>query len=162
MSTRKAVEDALAYLKAVDEEIEGASDRAAAILASAILDNELAEELEKKFVLLSAERRGKLFGVYGPLSSLSAKIDIGFAVGLFGPETHADLHRLRRIRNKFAHTGEPLKFSNQAITDLCATITNAPTTATEPRSQYMETASLVGSRLRDFAEGITPEADRLP
>ncbi len=162
MSIRKDVEDAIAYLKAVDDEIGEASDRAVAIFASAILDNELAKALEGKFVSLSDQRRDKLFEGYGALSTFSAKIDVGFALGLFGSETRGNLDRLRKIRNKFAHSGEPLKFSDPAITDLCAKITNTLTTATAPRDRYMQATSLVGSRLRDFVEGITPDADRLP
>lgn len=45
-------------------------------------------------------------GFNAPLGTLSARVKTGYALGLLSQPQFADLDRLRRIRNEFAHTWE--------------------------------------------------------
>lgn len=55
-----------------------------------------------------------------PFKSFSAKIELGFAIGIYGPETKARLDRIRNIRNVFAHRSLPLDFSHPTLKAECA------------------------------------------
>jgi DNA-binding MltR family transcriptional regulator len=110
-------------LQIILDEITQQTDRGAAIIATAMLDEMLAEALWRRLILTNSLRE-RLFSYEknGPLSTFSSKIDLAFAVGLLKPETRNDLHVVRRIRNKFAHQLEPLTFAEKEVAALCETL----------------------------------------
>ncbi len=79
------------------------SDRAAVILAAAMLDEFLAEILAARLVPSPSSVDPLLEGANGPLSSFSARIDACFRTGVISQRMSRDLHIVRRIRNAFAH-----------------------------------------------------------
>ena len=61
---------------------------------------------------------GEIFSAYGPLGSFSAKIDLCFYFGFLSQGEYSELHRIRRIRNEFAHSlGAPLSFAAPEISN---------------------------------------------
>ena len=110
------IEDAMRYYDALNQE----SDRAAAILAAAHFEHVLGKQIVHKFVELNRELQKNIFDGYGPLSTFSAKIDIAFALGLYDEENRKGLHKIRRIRNEFAHAPRPINFNNEKIADMCS------------------------------------------
>jgi hypothetical protein len=56
----------------------------------------------------------------GTLADLAARVGFGYALGLSGPKTAEDLHRIVTIRNLFAHSASLLDFNEPAINDACA------------------------------------------
>jgi hypothetical protein len=54
-----------------------------------------------------------------PLATLSARIDAGYALGIYGPDMKADLQTIQRIRNTFAHSRHHLDFSSPDIAKAC-------------------------------------------
>lgn len=84
-------------------ELEEEGDRAAAIVGGSIIESFLEKGILMRLLPLSPALRESIFSGYGPLSSMSAKIDISFALGLFGDHVRIDLHHIRRVRNEFAH-----------------------------------------------------------
>jgi hypothetical protein len=103
--------------QAVIEEIERQTDRGAALVASAFIENRLRIAIEMR--LDPKARQSPLFRVNGALSSFSAKIDMGHALHLY-PKTVRDLlNEIRDIRNKFAHRQEPLKFDTEIVRNQC-------------------------------------------
>jgi hypothetical protein len=52
---------------------------------------------------LSKKQRERLFDGFGPLASFASKIEIGFALNLFGEEARLDLLLINKIRNTLAH-----------------------------------------------------------
>ena len=68
---------------------------------------------------MSNRIRAEIFDNEGPLATFGAKIKIGYAMGLYGPEIKADLDCIRRIRNYFAHTMRPLTFRDARIKKIC-------------------------------------------
>lgn len=104
--TRPTTEESEAAWK----EIREASPRAAAILAVTYVQSAIRFAIQARFVPLSDDELKSLEKPGAPLSSFSQAIDLGFALGLFGPMIHHDLTIVRVIRNAFAHTMKPLSF----------------------------------------------------
>lgn len=105
-------------LKPYFDQLRDETDRGYAILAGTLLDG-LLEMLLRKKMLSSVPN--DIFSGYGPLSSFSAKIDLCFYLGFISTGEYAELHRIRRIRNEFAHSlNAPLSFSSQPVSDRVA------------------------------------------
>lgn len=139
----------------------GDTDRACGILAGAFLE-ELLEELVRRHMVESLPE--DLFAKYGPLSSFAGKIDLAFALDLLSTSEFTDLHRIRRIRNIFAHSLEVLRFDSSPVRDHVdqlllrrSTITGL---ATQKRSDF-ETSALIlvgflQSRIKQAVRPIVP------
>ncbi len=83
------------------------SDMGAVLISTSVLDNYLRKLFEK--VMPSSCAKGtkrSLLNYPGPLSSLSAKADVAYAMRLIGDSIHKSIHILREIRNKAAHQPE--------------------------------------------------------
>ena len=76
------------------------NDRAATITITALLEGALESALLNHFVALTKSDQKDIFGPAAPLSSLSAKIQLGYALELFGKHTRGDLNRIREVRSK--------------------------------------------------------------
>ena len=103
-------------------EIAEQSDRGAAIIAFAFLDDVLTEALQSR--LHRYKHKGEdvskfMFTGAGPLATFSARRRLALMLGIVGPETYDDLERLAQIRNAFAHTRSRLTFESQRIKNLC-------------------------------------------
>lgn len=97
------------------------SDRALAIVGGAIIEHALKSAITQKFIELSAADRKSIFSYEGsgPLSNLGSCILIGYALGLYGPETRGDLGSINEIRNGFAHSIEDVHFELPGVRRLC-------------------------------------------
>ena len=114
------------------------SDRAGAISMLALFESAFTDEIRKCLVSLSKTQDDRLFGDRGPLATLSAKIDLGFALGLYGTQTKAILHNIRRIRNCFAHQHEAKDFTHPRVQELCLLLPSLrpEDDAADPRTKY--------------------------
>jgi DNA-binding MltR family transcriptional regulator len=99
----------------IGEELEKESDRGCALVASAYLENEISQLLERFFIELSSKSKKILFDFNGPVGTFSSKIEISFALGLITHEIKAALSLVRKVRNEFAHLHEPLDFDSDKI-----------------------------------------------
>jgi hypothetical protein len=64
--------------------------------------------------------RNEIFVIeYAPLRDFDAKIRMGHALGLFGPQTYEDLKLIKYIRNAFARAPSPISFSTVEIRQAC-------------------------------------------
>jgi DNA-binding MltR family transcriptional regulator len=91
----------------------------------------------------------------GPLSDLSDRIKVAYALSVFGPETRDDLNSIRHIRNLFAHHPEQHSFSEPEIVKECANLHIVETLTIahgvdrrDPRSRYIGASTTIASRLR--------------
>jgi DNA-binding MltR family transcriptional regulator len=98
------------------------SDAEAALLAGTFVEDRLGFAIKSQFVSLpTAGNNAKmvteaaLFDGYGPLATFFAKIDIGYALGLYDLMVRNDLHMIRSIRNDFAHSLESVSFSQEPV-----------------------------------------------
>jgi hypothetical protein len=106
-------------MQAIVDEIGKQTDRGAAIIAAAAIDDVLERLIIARFVELSSNRKDALFGPSnGPLSGLSSKIELGFALGLFNEERRQSLHLIRKVRNAFAHKMDPISFEDPNIFEI--------------------------------------------
>lgn len=149
------------------------NDRSAGILAAAILDDRLSSAIESRLRPLSKPMRDRLFGEYGAMSEFGIKIDMGFALGLYGQDAHEDLTAIRRVRNRFAHRKEFGRFDHPEIRKFCDPLKShkhvpslgllleekAPQT---PRERFFRTCqallmAIVGENFRDVPRQPDPE-----
>ena len=103
------------------KEFEGASDRAAAIVGGAFLD-EVLSELLQQFLVPDKKSDEKVFEGAGPLSTFSFRIEMAFRLGLISKRERDTLHTIRSMRNDFAHQLKGISFSSQSIRARCQNI----------------------------------------
>jgi|KBSSwiStaDraftv2_1062776.scaffolds.fasta_scaffold40801_4 hypothetical protein len=132
------------------DEIERQTDRGAAIIGAAYLEERLTEAIRSRFVP-GNNIETDLLGFSGAVGTFSAKIDLAFLLGLIGPQAYRDLHLIRRIRNDFAHVMEPLTFAAPKVANRCREL-YLPThllmpgqnvLPQEPRAQYLAAVMLL-------------------
>lgn len=92
-------------------------DRSAVILAVAGLERGLERALRSRFRRMKGSDYQALFEGTGPLATMSGKIMMGYALGLYGPRTRHDLAVFNEIRNAFAHSAHDLTFRNKHLRD---------------------------------------------
>ena len=91
------------------------SDRGAVIVSAALLDDALLNMLKAK-LCPSLEREDELFeGIYAPLGTFAAKIDLAYRVGLINAEFRKILHLMRKLRNDFAHSVHKVDFTDRTV-----------------------------------------------
>src|SRR5688572_23015419 len=101
---------------------ERESDRAAAIVAGAMLDDALLTLLRARLVPAVDRERSILEAPNAPLGTFSARIDASFQMGLVSKELARDLHIIRKIRNQFAHEPLDTTFDTPRISDLIGAV----------------------------------------
>ena len=96
------------------------SDRGAALLYAVMVEIGVEWAIYRRMPGLGQTIRKATFsGEKAPLSTFSAKIVMGRAMGIYGEETERLLNGIRSIRNKFAHTFLALDFKTPAIAAHC-------------------------------------------
>lgn len=106
------------------EEIQDQSDRGAAIVAVAWVEESITAAIES-FLHTEPNSWKRLFTGSSPLANLSSKIDLSRLLGLVTDAVRSDLHAIRDIRNEFAHQvahkthHTKIAFTSQHIQDKC-------------------------------------------
>ena len=100
--------------KAIIDEIHAQTDRGAALIAGAYLEQRLVLALKARMNRNEAVEN-ELFRTSGPLGTFSAKISLALLMGIIDANTHRILKTIKEIRNDFAHNAEPLTFESQRI-----------------------------------------------
>ena len=110
--------------KAKEIDLLNESDRGAVIVAAALLEDDLTEILKKMVQRngLSAKYVNEMFDLSGPLSSFSSKALICYGFGIISEEIFNDLTKIRKLRNKFAHSSDKVDFLSSEIEDHVAEI----------------------------------------
>jgi hypothetical protein len=144
---RKLPED----LKPIMAELMKQSDRGAAIIAGSVLEEILEATIKARLRPLLPGQDRTLFGRMAPLSTFSAKIELGFVLGLYTEAAYKNLNMIREIRNEFAHEFDPLSFDHPEI----AKLVNNPgrprllksETVGAPRGEFMAAFAILGALL---------------
>jgi DNA-binding MltR family transcriptional regulator len=97
------------------------SDRSAAIITTAIVESVLEKLIVKHLSCTESNLVGQLFNQRGPLSDFHSKILIATAFGVISPNTAAELHRVKAIRNVFAHATVEITFDTKEIAEEIST-----------------------------------------
>jgi DNA-binding MltR family transcriptional regulator len=119
-------EEAIKRSLALVKELNGQTDRGVAIVGVAWIEEALVAAVHA-FLEKNEKAWDRLFSKSGPLSSLSAKIDLARLIAMTSDAIHSDLHILRGIRNEFAHSvldkdDSPLTFQSTRIRDRCLSL----------------------------------------
>jgi hypothetical protein len=105
---------------------------------TSILEYDLERSIKWEFRSLNKQMSDRLFGLYRPLSTFAAKIDIAYALEITTDDIHAELNIMRRIRNEFAHTKHSLSLDLDPIKTLF--------------NKLKRPASITGSYLHQFVK----------
>jgi DNA-binding MltR family transcriptional regulator len=107
------------------KEFVPAADRAAVLVAGAVLDDLLKQALIRR-LLPNPTRTDDLFDGDAPLSTFSSRISLCFRLGLIDAGLARSLHLLRKVRNDFAHQVTNCDLASNPHSDrvreLCASI----------------------------------------
>ncbi len=91
------------------------SDRGAALLGGAMLDNLLQQVLTQCFIEEKGIVKGLFDNAAGPLSTFSAKTKMAYCLGLISRDEYDNINNIRAIRNEFAHKIHGLAFDDKKI-----------------------------------------------
>jgi len=143
---------------AVMDEIESAkqTDRGVAIVGAAYVDLVLRESITIR-LLPEPDILECLFENRGPLQDFGARIQVGFALGIYQRPAYGDLRTIKDIRNAFAHSAEAMDFEHPDVARMCANFFFAeriqlsgqlpPVT---PRERYVRTIELLTEGLHEI------------
>jgi DNA-binding MltR family transcriptional regulator len=87
---------------------------------SALIEEQLANAIKQELFLDDGEEADLLENT-GPLATFSARIDFGYALGLYGKKAKRDLNLVREIRNAFVHSHRHIDFETPEVVELCRT-----------------------------------------
>lgn len=90
-------------------------DERGLILSLSTFAEEALGDLIGAFLISGESTKQLLNGFNAPLGTFSARIKMAYSLGLITRPQREDLDRLRRIRNEFAHTWEPVTFTAQKL-----------------------------------------------
>ncbi|MCK1497892.1 MltR family transcriptional regulator [Bradyrhizobium sp. 188] len=123
------------------------SARGAVASMSSLIEEALAGAIKKRLVPLTDKEESNLFENNGPLSTLSSRINMGYALGIYGAKARRDLNLLREIRNAFVHSIRHIEFDTPEVAQLCATFYCGEAIKDfkkdAPRDQYFQAATRV-------------------
>lgn len=94
------------------------SDRGAALMAASYLEETLAAVLRKKLVD-DAKVADPAFEFNSVLGTFSSRIDFCYLLGVIPANARSELHRIRKIRNSFAHVAGSISFDTENIRNQC-------------------------------------------
>jgi len=102
----------------VQKELTEQTDRGAALVAAAYLDDALKEMLQKYFAGEQRTVDGAFKG-NGLVASFSNRIALAYFLGLLTETERRDMNLIRRIRNDFAHVHESISFNEPPSSQRC-------------------------------------------
>lgn len=105
-------------IQAAVKEIREQTDRGSVIVGAAMVEEMLAVVLQSRMTEMNRTHYDAFFGFNGPGGSLSNKIELLYGLGLCNESFYGLLHKIRSIRNQFAHRIEPLTFDDPIIAPL--------------------------------------------
>lgn len=139
------------------------SDRAAALLAGIVAEG-YTETLLRGFTRTGSDV-DRLFDIYGPLSSFSARINVAYAFGLIDEHLRSDLDYIKRVRNYFAHELRDASFGVSPVREFCANLSTRETSP-KPRIQYLMAVGLAVGQMHNILlarkQAIVQHSDKRP
>ena len=147
------------------DSIKAESDRGCVLVAAAFLDEALElllrSQMSKDANIIKRSIE-PLFTGLGPLKSFWSKTEVCFALGLVPAYEHADLMRIRNLRNLFAHSYTNATFGDSTVVQIVSELKHfglkqlppADTEKTKPdyvRNRFMLAAAWVAGSVHNRA-----------
>lgn len=101
-------------LNAIGEILEEQDDRGLVLSLAAFAEDALGKLLQA-FLLPVKSSEQLVVGFGAPLGTFSTRIKAAYSLGLITKDQFSDLEQLRKIRNLFAHTWQPISLSDQRV-----------------------------------------------
>ncbi len=143
-------EDDLKYLSEFLEEFQAETDRGAALVGAALLDERLARLIRSHMCEVN-DVGDLLDSGSAPLGTLSARIKLAYCLGLITKIEFEECNAIRKIRNAFAHHAHGLRFSSQEVSKLCeglrASTPDGGRFAGDPRQLFVNSVILTSLAL---------------
>jgi DNA-binding MltR family transcriptional regulator len=164
----------------VVREIEEQTDRGAAIIGAALLEERLSEAIRSRLRAApdttpngnrKVDVRDQILSPSRTLGDFSVKIDLAYTLGFFGEQCYRDLYYVRKIRNEFAHIQEPITFETQNIRAWCSELwipknlfpMGQRVPPSSPRGQYLRVVNVVNSMVwSEIHSSVTKDRLSIP
>lgn len=142
-------------------EFQGETDRGAALVGAALLDQMLLDTL-RAFLVEGRIADELLEGGNAPLGAFSARIKATYALGLIDQHEQHECEIIRKVRNEFAHRIHGTTFNEPRIAGWCASLqTDLPggreAFRGNPRGMFINAVVLLVLRLTYRAKRVTGE-----
>lgn len=98
--------------------LKSETDAALVVLSTSYIDAHLTDAWRRNMPGKSNTALDALFDNAGPLATMSSKIRLAHALNWITDELNADLHTLRKIRNKFAHDPYRQRLDDEKVVPL--------------------------------------------
>ena len=118
---KKSQEETLAKSKDFQgflDEFQKETDRSAAIIGAAFLDEHL-KQLLANFMVDDPNEVKQLLSQESPLGSFGARIRAAYCLGLISRQYFESLKLIKDVRNAFAHQLHGLTFEDKDVADAC-------------------------------------------
>jgi DNA-binding MltR family transcriptional regulator len=103
------------YTRSAYQRLYRMTDGEAAIVGAQLIDVAIERAIRYHFKHFNTDSLTRLFEYPNPLSTLSAKIKIGYGLKLFSQISLGDVEKIQQIRNAFAHSLLQLTFEHKDI-----------------------------------------------
>lgn len=138
------------YFSEFLREFQGETDRGAALVGAALIDDRL-ERLLLSNLTETKESSDLVSGSNAPLGTFSSRIKAAYCFGLISQLEFNECNLIRRIRNEFAHQLPGISFESNKIKDLCnnlrADLPPVDPSAKTARYLFVNSVSLVSLAL---------------
>ena len=143
-------EEDLKYFSGFLSEFQEETDRGAALVGAALIDERLVCLL-KSHLLECKQTKELLGGGNSPLGTFSARANLSYCLGLITELEYKEIEVVRKVRNEFAHKVHGLTFKDQKVHDLCQNLmANTPDGKRfegDPRQLYINSVILTSMSL---------------
>lgn len=154
-------EDDLKDFSSFLKEFQSETDRGAALVGAALIDQKLSDILEA-FMVNNKIADELLNGANAPLGALSARTKAAYAFGLIDDHELGECDLIRKIRNEFAHSIHGTTFFDQKIHSLCKNLKSdlpgeRKDFSDKPREMFINAVILIVLRLTYRSERVSKE-----
>jgi len=131
------------------ESLKHESDRGCVLVVGSMIELGIENQISKR-IIPPVKESGSILGRGNkPISTFSAKIDLGYALGLFPEEEWRIYHQLRELRNTCAHDIKVQTFSENHFSDRMKNIIDAS------KQLWPILAKIVGEKLFTSEEPLS-------
>jgi len=153
-----ATDKALDYVQKLREKLKDESDRGSVLIATANLESALKSRIER-MLAPAINDDDTLLDINSPLGDLIVKIELAYRLGLISDQLCSALHKIRRLRNKFAHDEGGLSMGENSpkdsVDDLWSRfpfLSEGQEVNLSSKNKFVEVCSLVVFHLRHEEE----------
>lgn len=134
--------------------LEAQDDRGAAIYGGAVIEERLADEIQRAWAPMQKTMVERLFSGAGPLAPFAARIDIAYAMHLISNSTRQDAHTIRRIAEHARQVALPFSFAAEDVRRLAGELVIPKHVAGDDRPNVVRERNLFTTAVRVAAMSI--------